>query len=548
MKVTKLKNQFYIFQAIFSLLLFLVLGITYFSYQHQYDKDIDKFIHNELKIHKKEIMTSITDATEKFNKRKDHYKIIHAELLSLLNKDPNLTLNELKKYIKSQYLSSSVDVELFLIDSSYTIFDTTFPKDLGFNLSIVKEAKIYLDHTTKDGKIYISDTISTDALDMKYKLYSYAKLKEGVYLEIGFIDNTLTNLMESFLQLEPSNVSKVTLYNVSKDDTQYYYYSMKKRDDKLKEKFYNTLIQLPLNVPTKDNVINCIKQDRDIELIDNNIYTIYTKLFEQNISDILGFENIVMKLDIDVSKKIEFMKKVESIFIASIIIVTILLIILFVFIRNKFTYPIEGIVESLKQQKKVEDAKIISLNNELSQIALKYNTLYDDLRKEIELNKRLTLIDPLTKALNRKAFDTTMAEVFSTYHRYQTPFTLILFDIDDFKKINDNYGHSAGDNVLKEMVQLINSTIRTTDKLYRIGGEEFILICKHSIKSDALQIAEKLRTTIENSLNVIEDHVITISVGVTEVVKLDTQDSIYQRVDQNLYLSKTNGKNMISAD
>lgn len=91
-----------------------------------------------------------------------------------------------------------MNVELFLIDKSYKIYKTTYPKDLGFNLSVITEAKNYLDKTTKDGKVYISEFVSTDALDMKYKLYSYSKLKDGIYLELGFVDNTLTNTMESF--------------------------------------------------------------------------------------------------------------------------------------------------------------------------------------------------------------------------------------------------------------------------------------------------------------------------------------------------------------
>ena len=207
----KLRHQFYLFQILLFFILFLFLGFTYSSYEDQYRKDIDKQIQNELEIHKKQILTSFTNATENFDKQREYFENIHLDTLNLLKKNSNIDLDKLKSDIKSKYLSSRVDVELYLIDKSYTIYNTTYPKDLGFNLSIVTEAKNYLDKTKKDEKIYISDFVSTDALDMKYKLYSYSKLKEGIYFEMGFVDNTLTNLMEKFMEN-----SKLTLYNVSK--------------------------------------------------------------------------------------------------------------------------------------------------------------------------------------------------------------------------------------------------------------------------------------------------------------------------------------------
>ncbi|MDB2405693.1 GGDEF domain-containing protein, partial [Arcobacteraceae bacterium] len=194
------------------------------------------------------------------------------------------------------------------------------------------------------------------------------------------------------------------------------------------------------------------------------------------------------------------------------------------------------------------DPIIISLNNELSEISQKYNYLYDELSKEIELNKKLILIDPLTTAYNRKAFDTTLSEVFSLFNRYKTPFSLLLLDIDNFKQINDTYGHITGDDVLKDLVDLINENIRNTDTLYRVGGEEFIIICRNTILSDAVNLAEKLRQTIESSLNTINDNTITVSIGVTEVITKDTHNSIYKRVDDNLYDSKNKGKNRVSSD
>ena len=198
--------------------------------------------------------------------------------------------------------------------------------------------------------------------------------------------------------------------------------------------------------------------------------------------------------------------------------------------------------------KKVDDKQILSLNNELTEISNEYNLLFDKLNEEIDLNKKLLLVDTLTNSYNRKYYVMTMNEVLSLNNRYKMPFSIILFDIDDFKKINDGYGHLVGDKVLINIVKLINEDIRKTDTLYRVGGEEFIIICKNTIKSDAIIIAEKIRKKVEESLNIIENKTITISIGVTEVISDDDENSIYKRVDDNLYMSKNSGKNRVTSN
>lgn len=549
MKITKLRHQLYIFQSVILILFLLFLGVTYNSYQEQYKKDIDTYIKNETNKYKKEILSSINSATQKLKKQKEYFTSIHKDTLNILKKDPTLDLEKLKNNIKSKYLLPHMNVELFLIDKSYKIYKTTYPKDLGFDLSIITEAKNYLDKTTKDEKIYISDFVSTDALDMKYKLYSYSKLNDGVYLELGFVDNTLTNTMESFLNINRQSKTKVRLYNVSKDDKQYYYYEMKKRDEiKSKNSYYQTIKKFPLDKATDDKIINSIKTASPTQFKKNNKHIVYTNVFNKDMFPILGFKDIVMNLEIDVSDKLKFIDNNKQFFIASLIIFLILLIILIFIIKNKFTSPIEKILKAIKSSEKIEDKIILSMDNELSEISLNYNDLYDRLNEEIKRNKQLTLIDPLTKVFNRKAYDATMEDVISVYNRYKTPFSLILFDIDNFKQINDNYGHIIGDNVLKELVDLVKLNIRDTDTLYRIGGEEFTIICKNTKKQDAITTAEKLKDIVEKSLNTINNKVITVSIGVTEVVKSDNEDSIYKRVDDHLYYSKNNGKNMVTSD
>jgi len=442
----KLRHQFYIFQILLSSILFLFLGLTYNSYQNQYKKDIDVHIQNELNLHKKEILSSMSNATKKLQKQKNTFISIHKNTLEVLKKNPNLDLEELKNKIKSKYLTSTVDVELYLIDKSYTIYKTTYPKDVGFNLSVVTEAKEYLDKTSKDGKVYISDFVSTDALDMKYKLYSYSKLKDDVYLEMGFVDNTLTNTMELLLRENTNSLTKVNLYSVSKDKQQYYYYHMKKNDNgKSKEEQYKEFMKFDLNEKTDDKIINTIKSDVPIHLMDNNIHTIYSKVFNKNMYTVLGFEDIVIKIDVDVSDKLKFIKNIKNIFITSILIISILLIVLFLFIRNRFTNPIENILNSLSNQEKVESNTILSLNNELTDISNKYNSLFNNLNLEIDKNKFL---------LNEnKQF------ISDTVHQIRTPLTNIMMNGDMIKLYKK-------DESLSSFIDQINGSINMLNNSY----------------------------------------------------------------------------------
>lgn len=159
-----------------------------------------------------------------------------------------------------------------------------------------------------------------------------------------------------------------------------------------------------------------------------------------------------------------------------------------------------------------------------------------------------TYIDHLTKLNNRKAYNEDIEKLISQYKRYKTPFSILMYDIDDFKKINDTYGHSVGDDVLVEMSKLIKSYIRENDYIFRIGGEEFVILLTETQIDKAKLVAEKIRYSVENDLKTIKNKKITISIGLTEVRENDTQDEIFIRVDELLYKSKDSGKNIISFD
>lgn len=162
-------------------------------------------------------------------------------------------------------------------------------------------------------------------------------------------------------------------------------------------------------------------------------------------------------------------------------------------------------------------------------------------RELIEINKR----DELTKAFNRSHLNHILAEQIHEMTYYRKSFSVVLIDIDDFKKINDDYGHLVGDEVLIELVQLVNDNISQSDCFGRWGGEEFMLIAPHTHnENDTQTVIEKLCEIIANHDFSTVGHC-TCSFGIAHCAPNDTMISIVKNADDALYLAKAYGKNQV---
>jgi len=156
--------------------------------------------------------------------------------------------------------------------------------------------------------------------------------------------------------------------------------------------------------------------------------------------------------------------------------------------------------------------------------------------------------DSLTGLFNRRYFETKLEYIIKLFKRTNQDYCILFLDIDDFKKINDNFGHDIGDIILKEIANVLNENIRETDFIARWGGEELVIVLSNTKIDDAKIISEKLRILLENNskLKELVSYNITASFGLTQFIQDDTIDSIVSRVDKAMYISKTTGKNKIS--
>jgi diguanylate cyclase (GGDEF)-like protein len=195
-------------------------------------------------------------------------------------------------------------------------------------------------------------------------------------------------------------------------------------------------------------------------------------------------------------------------------------------------FPIDLTVSVLKDEKDQKVAIVRIAHN-----------ITERKRMEEEL-RRLATTDPLTMAYNRTKFNEIISREIERVKRYGQRLSMIIFDIDHFKRVNDTHGHMVGDEVLRTIADLVRNNIRKIEYLIRWGGEEFMILASEIALDEAVALAERIKGVIENHRF---DDVgqVTISCGVTEFKEGDSVDTFIKRADDALYMAKKKGKNRV---
>lgn len=202
-----------------------------------------------------------------------------------------------------------------------------------------------------------------------------------------------------------------------------------------------------------------------------------------------------------------------------------------VLLNEKKTDNLKAFIVSISKSK---TDNIICTLSEVTNISL----------EKRKLEKRV-FYDELTQIYNRAKFNDFLNTEFSFFKRQSLDLSIVMFDIDFFKDINDNYGHDIGDEVLKYLSEIVSTRLRESDIFARWGGEEFIILLKACTKEDACTFAQNLRSNIQEAVFV-NDIKITCSFGVTAMLLDDSIKTFLKRVDEFLYKSKNNGRNCVS--
>ncbi len=458
--------------------------------------------------------------------------------------------------------------EIFMINQDYIIEKASYEKEIGFDLGQFKTVReLFNKIFNKNIKLDISSP-KLD-LDSKLKRYLVKVSDDGKYiLQIGFALDYSEEISKQ-LQYLLTETSQTSLYmateffiqdiNIkaidfkSKADHNAYTHSLTQdflfdinqalKSDEIERLATSDTRKISLNktlvklIPLNEKLISFTDKKKNTL----NFYSSTGSLFGEKSDTLLFIKTSfpLAPLDSDLRANL-------NTFLFISILILLVLTLFEYYKKREITSKISAITNMIKDNKMIENET--SSIKDISDLISSYNQTLNNLHKQININRSLSYTDFLTGIKNRKAYDESIEKLISQYKRYGTTFSLAIFDADDFKKINDNYGHSFGDTVLKNIANALKSNIRDGDMLFRIGGEEFVIIFPSTNLENSKQAIEHIRKNIDLSLNTKNKPTITLSIGLTEVTSQDNKDSIFKRVDTFLYVSKKNGKNTMTSD
>ncbi|MEO8488278.1 diguanylate cyclase [Pseudomonas sp.] len=208
-----------------------------------------------------------------------------------------------------------------------------------------------------------------------------------------------------------------------------------------------------------------------------------------------------------------------------------------------------GTMDEHRQQRDQREQEVTARLKGLAERVANMEQEAQGYREHLEVQRQKALIDPLTGLPNRAAWSERLDHEVNTWHQQGNSLALAMLDLDHFKRINDNYGHLAGDKVLKIIASVLGKRLRPTDFIARFGGEEFVLLMPDSSLADALAVGEVLREAIQACPFHFkgEPVTITVSMGVAQFQPGERSDSALKRADEALYRAKAAGRNQVQA-
>ena len=360
-----------------------------------------------------------------------------------------------------------------------------------------------------DKKIYLTDSSLNDFLlnSEEFKnLFSSSEITDKSLLDMNKTDSLVKNSLNNLNNPDPINESN---------------------QDKLEEPI--------LDVITKQ----LVKSERRLATLTEFVQSLFKKVLQtqdemtDNLEDNIRFVEKDLGSDLNVIDKageIEQILKEEGIIFPGKPF-------------NKFLEAFDSKITDKQDKLQNMTASYKKIEKELAEYKKEVNTLNVNINKYREE----TITDHLTGLHNRKYLDIKLDEEINRFSRHKQPFCILLLDLDDFKIINDSYGHVIGDQVLKHLAEIIKKHIRKTDFSFRYGGEEFLVLLLNTNIENAMKVAEQIRSKVASTNFTLKEKefATTITIGVAQYIAGESLESLIERADKNLYKGKNNGKNKV---
>lgn len=547
------------FNTYFVLITLTAMTLFYIYIAQLLQNNIQKQVHESVRSSAIELRQQLLSSFSTLQQRFVHYE--EMSLLKLdtvqdaINSDDNSTdLVALALQINENVYDGHY--EIYIIDANKTVVESTSKGDIGLNYSeypyFSKELDL-LQRGVIDLKIS-APTFDEYALDIAQ--YYIKPLNDGRWVMIGFVlafndymDYTVEDHQEVFPSLQALDLFILTYDNIqhinkkahtTKDfktasAEKEHYASMMMKNLKLSPSQDADVIETIASYFTHYTLVPLHHDDKT----SSTVYSLVTSSFENPSDDFM----LITKMEFDQQYFLRDYDELKNLLYLFVSFIFVLMLFAFIFVYKFVILRISSIVEKMHADDVIEiDGFMFS---EFKFLLKRYNSFLTGWKNEVKRLNNITMQDELTKCANRRYFNKQIKAQIDLYKRYEQPFSMIMFDIDDFKMINDTYGHTKGDVVLVNMSKSLFKMLRASDILCRIGGEEFAIILPETDQEDALKVAEKIRLHVANE-PYIEESMISISLGVGSFGQGDDFNSFYTKVDAALYRSKNSGKNCVS--
>ena len=548
------------FHTIFVLFSLSIMILLYLYLTHLLDNNIQTHVTNSVKSSALDLRHQLRNDFDHLQRRFDQYETVSFEKLSYVTKhlamdDNTSNLTGLAESINRNVFDGHY--EIYLINQNKVIEMSTSKGDIGLDYKEHPYFSDTLDHL-KDRRLEHKVTAPTfDEFALDIGQYYITNAKDGTWVMLGYILplNEYMNRSEEKLQTYYPSLKKLDLFILTYENIQHIGTTVQAKKD-----FSKTIKNNQKNVRmiTDDLGLQKGVGNTGVEQIatyfsaqemqsfqneKNRVTTVYSLTKSSSEHDSDDFM-LISKMQFDQTYFLNEFLELKNLMYLFITLVIILMVLGFGFVYVAVIKKISSIVRQMqKDEPIVMDGYLFS---EFSYFIQRYNNFMLRWKEEIRRLNDLTMHDELTKCHNRRFFNVEVQKQIELNKRYGLHFSMLMFDIDDFKKVNDTHGHGAGDFVLQSIVSDVRAQIRVSDVLCRIGGEEFAILLVETDIEEAKIVSEKIRAFIASQKYIVKE-TITVSIGVENYTDKYDFNSFYTAVDELLYKSKHNGKNCVSS-
>ncbi|MCP1727761.1 diguanylate cyclase (GGDEF)-like protein [Natronospira proteinivora] len=437
---------------------------------------------------------------------------------------------------------SGVPTDIYLINPELQVIETTYPpdQDLDFSHPGLFDGRYMIERAHQENDIVVSAPV-LEMVSREFRIYSYSPLGDSGYtLELGFVSPMLDHFFQNVQQrLSDRQIFQANLHFLMWDD---WLLSLtpdrSEGDDKaaLLEEHYQAQ-------QTKIEHLRAAKErDEPVRILDSESGSARHYI---HLMDIPTEETWDISVMAAVEVQIDAVQQTRQgmTYAASLAFGIILLLscVVFLIARKALANPLAQAAADIEAWRPVRLKGLGRYVSELQLLTSHFNSMLSSAHSRIQGLGQQARTDSLTGLANRASIESELAVEIQRSERYGHPLSVILMDLDHFKRINDHHGHLAGDEVLQKVAKTLTKRARRVDTVGRWGGEEFVIICRDTELKDATQLAESLREDIGDQC------ACTASFGVVDYQADDTLHNLFHRADEALYVAKSNGRNQVSA-